>query len=145
MTAKIEKPKISPEEYKKIIGGIDLVSISMKDSKSFLNIDLKAPSEISINIKDNTEFKIREEGEVLIFHKYFVDARKPESKSRYVQMEVTFLVRLVSKEAFTQEFFNIYKNVSLHLNTWPYFREFVNQITSRMGIPPLTLPLFKSP
>jgi len=50
---------------------------------------------------------------------------------------------LKSKEKFTDEFFDVYKEVSLKLNTWPYFREFVNNITSRMNIPPLTIPFFK--
>lgn len=29
------------------------------------------------------------------------------------------------------------------LNVWPYWREFVQSITSRAGLPPLTLPLFR--
>lgn len=145
MSTKIEKPKISPEDFKRIMKGIDLVSISLKESKSFINLDIKVPSELSINIKDDAEFKIKEKNEVHILHKYTADARKPESKSRFILLEVVFLVRLTSKEQFTQDFFDIYKNVSLHLNTWPYFREYVNQMTSRMNVPPLTLPLFKTP
>jgi preprotein translocase subunit SecB len=29
------------------------------------------------------------------------------------------------------------------LNVWPYWREFVQSITNRAGLPPLTLPLFR--
>lgn len=29
------------------------------------------------------------------------------------------------------------------LNVWPYWREFVQSITSRAGLPPLTVPLFR--
>ncbi|HED37058.1 MAG TPA: hypothetical protein ENI76_02255 [Ignavibacteria bacterium] len=70
--------------------------------------------------------------------------RKPSSKSRYIQIEVTFVVTLKSKFEFTEDFFEIYKEISLHLNTWPYLREFVNQATARMNVPSLTLPLYKA-
>lgn len=145
MSTKLEKPRISPEDYKKIIKGIDLISISMKESKSFLNLDTKISSELNINIKDEASFETKDNNEVFVFHKYVVDARKPNSKSRFIQIDVTFLIRLSSKENFTDDFFDIYKNVSLHLNTWPYLREFINQMTSRMNVPPLTIPLFKTP
>jgi hypothetical protein len=145
MTNKMEKPKISPEEYKRVIQGLDLKNISMQDSKASLNTEIKVPTELNISIKDEAEFKVRNDGEVLIFHNYVVDARKPESKSKFIKLETTFLVKMTSKESFTQDFFDIYKNVSLHLNTWPYFREFVNQMTARMNVSPLTLPLFKTP
>jgi len=30
-------------------------------------------------------------------------------------------------------------------NAWPYFREFVQSMTTRMNVPPIVLPLFRSP
>jgi len=30
-------------------------------------------------------------------------------------------------------------------NAWPYFREFVQNITMRMGVPPLVLPVYRLP
>lgn len=43
----------------------------------------------------------------------------------------------------TPEYFAIYSQVSLPINIWPFFRELVHATTSRMNIPPLTLPLVK--
>lgn len=145
MNKELKKLPISPEDYKKILQGIELISISLKESKAFINTDIKQPSELSVQINDEAFFDVKDEGIVFIFQKYKIDARRPLSKTRYVQIEVTFLVKLSSKEEFTEDFFKVYKNVSLHLNTWPYLREFVNQITIRMNIPPLTLPFFKTP
>lgn len=145
MNKEIKKPKISPEDYKKILQGLDLISISLKESKTFLNTDINPPTELNIQIKDEANYKVKEEGIVFVFQKYQIDARKPQSKTRFFQLEVTFLVKVFSKENFTEEFFDVYKNISLHLNTWPYLREFVNQTTSRMNVPPLTLPFYKTP
>lgn len=145
MNKELKKPRISPEDYKKILQGLDLISISLKESKTFLNIDITPPTELNIQIKDEANYKAKEEGIVFVFQKYKIDARKPQSKTRFFQLEVTFLVKVFSKENFTEEFFDVYKNISLHLNTWPYLREFVNQTTSRMNVPPLTLPFYKTP
>lgn len=145
MNKEVQKPKISPEDYKKILQGLDLISISLKESKTSLNVGITPPTELNIQIKDEADYKVREEGGVFVFQKYQIDARKPQSKTRFFQLEVTFLVKLNSKETFTEDFFDVYKNISLHLNTWPYLREFVNQTTSRMNVPPLTLPFYKTP
>lgn len=136
--------KISPEDYKKTLEGLELNSIILKEAKCYLNHEIKSPKELNISINSKEDFKIKEaDEEVLIFQKYTLDARQKNSKSRFIQIEVTFLVRLTSKEKFSEDFFNIYKEINLKLNTWPYFREFINNITMRMNVPPLTLPLFK--
>jgi hypothetical protein len=140
-----EKPKISPENYKTIIQGIELKSISLKECDAYLNADLNAPGDLKIGIKEEADYKLKEENLVHIFHRYTIDARKPNSKSRYIKLGIVFLIRITSEETFTDDFFEIYKQVSLHLNTWPYLREYVNQMTSRMSVPPITLPLFRIP
>ncbi len=138
-----KKYKISPHEYQKILSGIELRSISLQQSKAYYNYEAKLPDSLKIDIQDSSKYKIRDENIVDIFQTYKLDARKPNSKSRYIQIEVTFVVKLYSEENFTEDFFEVYRDVSLHINTWPYLREFVNQQTARMNVPPLTLPLFK--
>ncbi|MCX8057524.1 MAG: hypothetical protein N3F03_07950 [Ignavibacteria bacterium] len=138
-----KKQKISPEKYQKILEGLELVSISLKDAKCYLNTDVKFPGELGVTISSDEKFKVISNDEIQIVQKYSLDARKRNSKSRFLNVEATFLVKLKSKENFTEDFFNVYKEISLKLNTWPYFREFINNITLRMNIPPLTLPLFK--
>lgn len=136
--------KLSPEEYREILNGISLESIGLKQSKTFINTDVKPPNEIKININDSSEFKLEADNLVSIFQTYEIDARPPKSKSRYLHLKVTFIVKILSEKPFTEDFFNIYKEISLHLNSWPYLREYINQVSSRMNITPLTLPFFKS-
>lgn len=140
----MEKFKISPEEFRKILAGIDLKTISLQKSSVYLNPEIKVPQNLYSKINEDADFKIRENDIVNLFQTYSLDARQPKSKSRYIQIEVTFIVRVSSEFEFTQDFFDVYKSASLHLNTWPYFREFVNQATARMNVPPLTLPFFKT-
>jgi preprotein translocase subunit SecB len=43
----------------------------------------------------------------------------------------------------TKDYFGVFVQVNLPVNTWPYFREFVHSTVSRMGLPPVVLPLVK--
>ena len=140
----MEKFKLSPEEFRKILNGIDLKTISLQKSNVYLNPEIKVPQNLTSKISEDAIFKIRDNDLVEIFQTYTLDARQPKSKSRYIHIEVTFIVKVTSQNEFTQDFFDVYQSVSLHLNTWPYFREFVNQATARMNVTPLTLPFFKT-
>ena len=132
--------KISPEEYRKILNGIDLKNILLKEVKA--SIEHKNFSEnIKISIKDKASYK-NEEDELVITHTYTLTA-KGKAKKPALKISGTYIVVFESNNEINDGFFNIYKETSLPLNVWPFFRELVNSTTSRMNIPPLTLPLLK--
>ena len=41
----------------------------------------------------------------------------------------------------SKEFFEIFKEMSLIVFVWPYYREFIQSMLVRSGFPPLTLPM----
>jgi len=59
------------------------------------------------------------------------------------QINATYALVFSTDKKIPKEFFDIYKQYSLPLQTFPYFRELTNALFSRMGIPPLILPLRK--
>ena len=40
----------------------------------------------------------------------------------------------------TKEFFDVFKELSLPTIVWPYFREYIQNMVSRTGLPPFVLP-----
>jgi hypothetical protein len=101
---------------------------------------MKPGMEVAINTK--AQYKYVKDN-IVIEHSYILSSKHSGGKIKMLEIEATFKLELISKQPFTDEFFEIYKDSSLMLNTWPFFREFVNSITSRMDIPPLTLPFIK--
>src|SRR3712207_6224097 len=59
------------------------------------------------------------------------------------EIEVTFGLRFRSKQPMTEVFFEVFEEVNLPVNTWPYLREFVSSTLGRMGWQPITLPALK--
>ncbi|MBN2053445.1 hypothetical protein JW905_00900 [bacterium] len=44
---------------------------------------------------------------------------------------------------FNDSVWDVFSALNIPLNAWPYLREYVQNVTQRLGIPPLTLPLYQ--
>jgi len=132
--------KISPEKYREILEGIELQSISLKTIKATIAHE-NLSDKMNISFKDEAFYTYEEDG-FLVENKYILTAKNNQRKN-VLKIECIYLLYFTSVEEITDDFFEIYKEISLPLNVWPFFRELVNSVTSRMNIPPLTLPLLK--
>lgn len=65
----------------------------------------------------------------------------------YVQVKVSFEVsyRLPDGFSATRQELEEFARVNAVFNVWPYFREFIQSTTARMGLPPIVLPLYRVP
>ena len=139
---KMKSQKISPQKYKEILKGLELESIYLKSCKCNINREKFSPN-LNFSIKDSASFNIEENGNIEIFHKYILHGRKPREKQIIISIECTYCLIFSSEGNFSEEFFEIFKELNLAINSWPFFREFIHTITSKMNVPPLTLPLLK--
>ncbi len=132
--------KITPERYREILQGLELRNIFLSEVKAKVKPELLSEG-IKIDIKENSEFSF-ENDRLIVTTKYTLTTKR-KSKKSILNIEATYILEFNSKYEINDDFFEIYKEISLPLNTWPFFREFVNSITARMNIPPLVLPLLK--
>ena len=132
--------KMTPQEYSTILDDIELQSLYLKKLDSFISHD-QISEGMSIVIKDNSTFSNTDEG-FNVESRYTLNA-KNQQKKIVIKIDCIYGIIFKSSKNITDSFFEIYKDMSLPLNVWPFFREMVNSITSRMNIPPLTLPLIK--
>lgn len=132
--------KISSEKYREILDGLELKNILMSDLKAAIKHELFSEG-LTVSIKDSSIYENKED-EVIVRNTYRLTARNKEKKIA-LKIEATFILVFETKEKITDNFFEVYQKISLPLNVWPFFREFVNSTTARMNIPPITLPLLK--
>ncbi len=138
---KIQKPKISSEEYGNILKGLRFERIELVKSSCHVQKKNCSKNMSNITIGEGCNFKLsrnKKKSNVLIIQKYclIIGAKK----KYFVKIECEFNLLLQSKEKFTKDFFKTYKNISLPGISWPFFREFVYSNTARMYLPPLVLP-----
>lgn len=135
-----KKGLISPKEFSRLLAKIELRDVYLKEAKTTL---------FSRELVD---------GGVWTFDEAF---RTTENEPDHATIEIKYLLKgkckrrniftisciyvaeFTAEEKIPESFFEIYNKYSLPLQTFPFFREFTNSVISRMGLPPLVMPLRK--
>lgn len=135
------KPKIKPEEYNKILAAIELKTMFLKETRTKLDEGL-VKSEITIDVSETSSFE--QIGRVLeVEYTFKLTGRSPESTAPCVTLHTKYLVRykVSGTTRVTKEFMNVFSEMTVATLLWSYFREYVNNMVYRMGLPPLILPI----
>jgi len=138
------RPKVSPKEYREFIKGVQLLGIIVKASQARRiadTIDLSRSADL--NTTERAEFKMTDGNTCVVQHHYDLSMAYTGEKDRLLEIECTFELGLRVASPMTKDYFDVFAKVNLPLNTWPYLREFVHSSISRMGLPPVVLPLVK--
>ena len=135
-------PKLSPKEYKKILADVHLDSINLNSCSAIVKQE-KLGKEMKINVKDKVTYSLPEENEVVFVQQYELISTKKTLRDYALKISCSFNVKFSSEAPLSDDFLKIFSQVNLHVNTWLYFREFVQNTAQRMCLPPITLPLLK--
>jgi len=135
------KEKVSPQKYKKFIDGLSLLDIHI------VSVDAKVAEKFSppakIDIKKKKKYEALEKGKFRVTYEYKLQGIKEGEKKAGLEMKVVYHIIYKSEIPITDEIFEIFSQISLPMHTWPYFRQFVHETTTQMGLPPLILDLLK--
>jgi len=98
-------------------------------------------------INYSTEVQVdKKNGYVIVTAKFHFEAFS-ESKTQkpVILMDASFLLayKIENFEGLTQKGFEQFANINGIYNAWPYWREYVQNIIARMGLPSLTIPVFR--
>lgn len=137
--------KIPPKKYRELAKNVELLGISLNKGSFNLSPELtlqlvNSLDDAKIKFNDSVDLKANgEQYEILNTWKLVVLL---EGVSKEIlSIEANYLVIFHSAKLLPNEFWDIFTKTSLHLIVYPYFREYVQNVTSRMNIPPLTMPI----
>ncbi|MCK5543162.1 MAG: protein-export chaperone SecB [Desulfobacterales bacterium] len=140
------KNSLSPKEYNKNLRSVDLRSITLIDcSVKLKKENFPHNKELSISIKDDIQFddKLLTEDTIAFYQKYQLTTYEKNKRDFAFKIVAKYEVTFKQEQILSKEFWHIFSGLNLHINTWPYFREFVQNMTQRINVPPLTLQLLK--
>lgn len=140
MTEKKINHKLSPFRYKKILEKIELNEIILLEV-SAKRYPTHVREGMNLQIKHEPQFVKRNEQEFDIIDSYIVTAKV--SKKNIFKVKLVWLLHFTTKIEVNEDFYEIYAEQSLILNTYPYVREMIHSLTNKMDVPPLLLPLKK--
>lgn len=92
-----------------------------------------------------TEFDIdREKGILFVLVHFGLDAVDDEDRPlAKTQADMLLMYHIEDFESLTDDHFKHFADKNGVFNAWPYWREFVQNMTARMQLPPLTLPTYR--
>lgn len=133
--------KLSPAEYRKFIKGLELKELKVVFTKASVKETFKPPAQI--HIKADSEYKKLKNKKIKILQKYELECLKKGKDKPGFLVEVHYNILYSTEILITDEIFKIFSQTSVRLHTWPYFRQFVHQMTMLMNLPPLVLDTIK--
>jgi preprotein translocase subunit SecB len=129
------------ELYKEFLNNLHLNNIEVVELSSKKDEEFNPPAEIKILIKNDF---IPEEHKLKIYSDFKLNAESNIKKEKFsLNINIKFLLKYEMKFIAGKDVYKIYENTYLPLITYPYFRYFIQEITLKMGLAPLTLDLIK--
>jgi len=147
--AKIKTPVITEEEFLEILQGLEILHIDVDEfSGKVLNRPQIVARDVkrAVSVSEKSEFRCGKDTEVIVWHSYQLAVTAPGQDKDEKLLTLTLKFRLLydSKNSFTEEFFEQFKNLSLRVQVLPFARAWIHDHCLRMGIPPLIMPLIRT-
>lgn len=99
------------------------------------------------DIKHSTEVQVdKKNGYVIVTARFHFEAfTESKTQKPVILIDASFLLayKIENFEGLTQKGFEQFANLNGIYNAWPYWREFVQNTVTRMGLPSLTIPVFR--
>lgn len=138
----MKKYSIPPEKYHEILKGLELSDVFILESNFKIDRD-KIGEGLQLKLRDAYSFKSKSKGKLVdMFSTFHLNGLNRENE--FFSVSCTFISVYHSDKRITKAFFDVYKDMSLRIMMWPYFREYINNVTSRMGLGHLVLPILKA-
>jgi preprotein translocase subunit SecB len=133
-------PTMTAKEFNDLLHCLELQEIYLLKANVSASRDTFAGKAI-LKFNENAKLTDRTDDRARIDVEYLLTGRC--GARNVLRIATTFVVNFRLNTQFPEEFFDIYIKSSLPLQTYPYFREFVQSIVARAGLPILVIPLRK--
>ncbi len=138
--------KISPDLYGKILNSLKLSNLYLVQLHAdFLENNMEERQEMILD----TVFKERVSHEVKndllhIFYTFTLHIINKDNKQPVIKIKIKYHIVyeiLAENIQIPKEFIQVFKQITLGMLLWPYFRQTVNDVISKMNLPPFILPM----
>lgn len=143
-----DQQKPSPEEYGTFVNGLELTRVRMVRSQVEAPYPVSDASAVRIELENETQFREHEDissFEALASFDLTFEEEGVDDRVGAISVTYSFLYEsdMVGGDAKLESYYEVFAEVSLPVNVWPFVREFVHNATSRVDWPKLDLPLVK--
>jgi preprotein translocase subunit SecB len=137
---------MASKNYEAFLRSLKLVDIRLRGCSSRLYLDdyiqiYRDKSGPMLRIEADYEVEAAEGEFFDTVSRFTLTVEDQKSKLTGLKIQCEFESHFHGKRKADSALVERFKNSGLRVIVWPYFRQFVTDITSRMSIPPLVVPL----
>ncbi len=138
------KGEMPPVDITPIVKEVQLCHLRLRKSASVLGVITNNPPELRQAITIETGLNEADPKEFLVQATFTLVGQNPDDQEA-LHIEATFEILYKSDvlAEITPEQMNAFGQLIGVNNAWPYWREFVQSTTTRMGLPAITMPLLR--
>lgn len=144
-----EKNGINIASAVKVADRVDLQSVKLLECDCRQQ-PISPKGKKAFDIEEAARFEINQEENIIgVFIQFalnaFGEGVEHKKENSFLNIRTTFLLlyKINSMEGLDDTAFRSFAELNGTYNAWPYWREFVQSITSRMELPTLTIPVFR--
>lgn len=137
--------KIDNKKYSNFIKNLEIVDIRLNEVNTKC---LKYVEEVenSLDVEliyecEDVEVKVIDE--INIYPEFNLKLKSKEEICLILKVKFNIKYRIKDLELFSEEYIQNFINKNVPINIWPYAREIISSITSRMGYPALIISPYK--
>jgi len=132
--------KISPDDYHHILESVEIKSLSLISLNYSCDIkELTDP--ISLGLEMNSVLEGQNGNDVSILFSFRLTGKI--NKKNVLNIDGGYELHFYSEENFSEEFHEVFRDMSLKLLMIPYLRDLFYNVSLRSDLPAIVLPLMK--
>jgi len=141
-----DKTDIDIKAVSRAINQMELINIFLLDANITSDPSTRSPRGASLKYNFNAEILKRKEDNLLLICNFTVSAfRKDQPDNLIMNIGAKFSLEyyIQNPEKLLENDIDNFIKIAPLDTAWPFWREFVQNLTSRMGFPTLTIPILR--
>lgn len=132
-------------KYNKMVENIEIINILLK-SINLNDVKLLNITDVKYDVKLNYKcesFKKFNNNIVEFYPKFILDIGYKEKNMLNLEFELRVIYKLDDIDKYEDEYILKFIEINLPINIWPYAREIISSMTTRIGYPVLVISPYK--
>lgn len=137
--------RIDKNLYNKFIKNLEIEDIQLNEltTRCFVDLD-DIESELYMELSYKCiDMKIKSIDEMNVFPEFDVKVKSNEMVCLKIRLKFKIKYTIDSLNSFNDQYLELFIDKNVPINIWPYAREVISSITTRMGYPQLIIKPFK--
>lgn len=137
-----EEQLLDPQIYKCLVQNLrEIKAINLK-SLTISNVNHNLEGNLAVDLSYNYSDHIIKDDSFSVCTKFFIKAYCKEEQNNIafqIEFELSIIYLIKDIKEFDRKYIDLYKKINMPLHVWPYARELVSSLTTRMGFAPLVI------